>query len=202
MDKIIVFGGSFNPPTKAHLDLGIKALKSIKADKFCFVPVGDKYNKAGLEKAKHRVNMLNIVCDKIENYSLEVDLTEVDALRNFNTIDTLRAFKNKYGEDIDIYFLLGADNLLYLNEWNEAEEIVRDYKILAVRRDGYNIPGIIKSTNLLDKYKNNIVEISIDTEMPISSTKVRELIEKQDDLVDNYIDIDVKEYILKNNLYR
>lgn len=202
MDKIIVFGGSFNPPTKAHLDLGIKALEGIKADKLCFVPVGDRYNKAGLEKAEHRVNMLNIICDKIENYSLEVDLTEVDALRNFNTIDTLRAFRDKYGEDTDIYFLLGADNLLYLNEWNEAEEIIRDYKILAVRRDGYNIPGIIKSTNLLNKYKKNIVEINIDTDMIISSTTVRELIEKKDDLVDNYIDIDVKEYILKNNLYR
>lgn len=202
MDKIIVFGGSFNPPTKAHLDLSIKALESIKADKFCFVPVGDKYNKSGLEKSEHRVNMLNIACNKIKDYNLEVDLTEVNALKNFNTIDTLRVFKEKYGEGTDIYFLLGADNLLYLNEWNEAEEIIRNFKILAVRRDGYDIPGIVKNNSLLNKYKKNIVEINLDTEMLISSTMVRELIEKDDDLVDNYIDIDVKEYILKNNLYR
>lgn len=202
MDKIIVFGGSFNPPTKAHLDLSIKALESIKADKFCFVPVGDKYNKSGLEKSEYRVNMLNIACNKIKDYNLEVDLTEVNALKNFNTIDTLRVFKEKYGESTDIYFLLGADNLLYLNEWNEAEEIIRNFKILAVRRDGYDIPGIVKNNSLLNKYKKNIVEINLDTEMLISSTMVRELIEKDDDLVDNYIDIDVKEYILKNNLYR
>lgn len=202
MNKIIVFGGSFNPPTKAHLELGIKALESINADKLCFVPVGDKYSKVGLEQAEHRVNMLNIICSKIEDYKLEVDLTEVNALKNFNTIDTLRDFKKRYGEEVDIYFLLGADNLLYLSEWNESEEIVRNFKILTVRRDGYDIANMIKGNKLLNKYKKNIVEISIDTEMMISSTMVRELIKQNDNIVNNYIDSDVKNYILKNNLYR
>lgn len=189
MNKIIVFGGSFNPPTKAHLELGIKALESINADKLCFVPVGDKYSKVGLEQAEHRVNMLNIICSKIEDYKLEVDLTEVNALKNFNTIDTLRDFKKRYGEEVDIYFLLGADNLLYLSEWNESEEIIRNFKILTVRRDGYDIANMIKGNKL-------------DTEMMISSTMVRELIKQNDSVVNNYIDSDVKNYILKNNLYR
>lgn len=202
MSKIVVFGGAFNPITKAHFDLGIKALEIIDGDKLCFIPVGDKYNKPGLEKSDHRVNMINILCDKVDNYNVEVDLTEVEATRNFNTIDTLRVLKEKYGEESTIYFLLGADNLLYLNEWHSAEEILSDYKILAVKRDGYDIEGIIRSKELLFKYRENIKEVNIEEELAISSTMVRELISKKDDLVDKYIDVDVKEYILKNNLYR
>lgn len=202
MKKIVVFGGAFNPITKAHFTLGVKALKSINGDKLCFVPVGDNYNKPGLEKSSHRVNMINILCQKAEYLNVEVDLTEVEAKNNFNTIDTLRCLRNKYGQDVDIYFLLGADNLLYLSEWHNSDEILRDYKILAVRRNGYDIKGIVRKKKLLTKYKENIIEVNINEELTISSTMVRELINKRNDIVDNYIDMDVKNYILKNNLYR
>ena len=99
-------------------------------------------------------------------------------------------------------FVVLIHNLLYLSEWNESEEIIRNFKILTVRRDGYDIANMIKGNKLLNKYKKNIVEISIDTEMMISSTMVRELIKQNDNVVNNYIDSDVKNYILKNNLYR
>ena len=44
-NKIVVYGGAFNPPTLAHYKLAISVLKSIGADKLIFMPVGDNYNK-------------------------------------------------------------------------------------------------------------------------------------------------------------
>lgn len=202
MKKIVAFGGAFNPITKAHFDLGIKALEFIKADKLCFVPVGDKYYKPELEKSNHRVKMINILCNKFNEHNVEVDLTEVNAKRNYNTIDTLRALKDKYGGDSEIYFLMGADNLLHLVDWHNVEEILRDYKILTVKRFGYDIEEIVNSKKLLYKYKHNIIEVDIKEELMISSTMVRELICKNDKSIDNYIDLDVKRYIVENNLYR
>ena len=48
MEKYGFFGGSFNPVTKAHVELAKEITNKYKLDKVIFVPVGDKYNKMGL----------------------------------------------------------------------------------------------------------------------------------------------------------
>ena len=201
MGKIVVFGGSFNPPTRAHYELGLKALEFLDGDRLCFVPVGDKYSKDGLIESKHRVNMLNLLCDNHNNECVDVDLTEVNAQGNLNTINTLRILGEKYN-NATLYFLLGADNLLHLTEWHKAEEILRDYKILAIKRDGYSIKDIIKHKGLLTKYKDNIIEVDIKEEMMISSTMVRKMIVSKDESVIRYINENVNKYIQENNLYK
>ena len=54
MKKYGFFGGSFNPVTKAHVDLALEIVKMFNMDKVIFVPVGDNYNKKGLINEKHR----------------------------------------------------------------------------------------------------------------------------------------------------
>ena len=41
MSRIGFYGGSFNPPTKAHIELAKKVIKECNLDKVIFVPVGD-----------------------------------------------------------------------------------------------------------------------------------------------------------------
>ena len=48
--KIGFFGGSFNPPTIAHLDLVKKAIQKYQLDKVYFVPVNNFYKKEELLK--------------------------------------------------------------------------------------------------------------------------------------------------------
>lgn len=199
MGKVVVFGGSFNPPTKAHLNLGMWAVEFVEANKLCFLPVGDNYNKDTLIESKHRVSMLNILKNKFKNIQIDVDLTEVNSLENLNTIDSLNILQSKYLND-ELYFLLGADNLNYLHEWKNADELLAKYKILAVRRDGFDIQDIVKQNPLLYKYKDNIVPISLENDIFISSTMVRESIVKGIDVRD-YIDEDIESYIRNNKLY-
>lgn len=45
MRKIVVMGGSFNPPTLAHYKLMSCAIAALDADKGIFVPVSDAYLK-------------------------------------------------------------------------------------------------------------------------------------------------------------
>ncbi len=66
--RIGFFGGCFNPPTNAHINLAKKALKECNLDKVIFVPVGDFYDKKELELAKHRYNMLEIACKRNRKY--------------------------------------------------------------------------------------------------------------------------------------
>lgn len=56
---IAVFGGSFNPPTVAHINLAKQVLEEMnEIEKVIFVPVSTKYNKKGLAPDEVRLNML------------------------------------------------------------------------------------------------------------------------------------------------
>jgi len=72
--KIGFFGGCFNPPTKAHINLAQKALKECDLNKVIFVPVGDFYDKEQLVSGKHRYNMLSISCKDLEN----IEVTDLE----------------------------------------------------------------------------------------------------------------------------
>lgn len=48
--KIGFFGGCFNPPTIAHINLAKKVLEKCNLDKLIFVPIGDFYSKKDLAK--------------------------------------------------------------------------------------------------------------------------------------------------------
>lgn len=199
MKNIVVFGGSFNPPTKAHLEIGLRALKFINADRLCFLPVGDKYNKSSLISYNYRVDMLNILKEKNKDFKIDVDLTEINSFENLSTIDSLNILQEKY-KDCTLYFLLGADNLLHINEWKNPNDLLNNYKILAIKRNGYDIEDIISSNSLLSKYKNSIIEIDTEGEFFVSSTIVRDCILKDED-VSLYIEEEIENYIKLNNLY-
>lgn len=62
MEKIGFFGGSFNPPTNAHLEIAKTALEEMELDKVYFVPMGNTYKKPGLIDEKLRYEMLQIAC--------------------------------------------------------------------------------------------------------------------------------------------
>ena len=200
MSNVVVFGGSFNPPTKAHMLIALKAVDLINADKLCFVPVGDKYVKESLISSNYRVEMLNILKNNNSSYDIDIDLTEVNSEKNLNTIDTLRILQNKY-KGSTLYFFVVSDNILHLPEWKEADELLKKYKILTIRRDGYNIKDIINNKPLLNKYKENIVPIEIKESIFISSTMVRELIKNNNEDLEYYLDDNIKEYIKENQLY-
>ncbi len=69
-NRIVVMGGSFNPPTAAHYKLMISTVDALEADMGFFVPVSDAYLK---RKMRHshppivlppelRVKMLQTIC--------------------------------------------------------------------------------------------------------------------------------------------
>ncbi len=84
---IVVFGGSFNPPTIAHYEIAMHILKQNFCKKFYFLPVGDAYPKRGLITAKHRVAMLELLCEKLPQAS--VSLIEVQSEKVLTTYETL-----------------------------------------------------------------------------------------------------------------
>lgn len=196
---IAVFCGSFNPPLNSHCMLAEHVVNECaEIEKVIFVPVSDKYNKENLIKAEHRYNMLKLICDKNEKF--EVSNIEFDLERQPYTIETLNRLQEMYTEN-QIIFLTGSDNLAKISTWYEAEELLRNFRILVLSRDEDDVNSIIESNELLRENKNTFIILNSELRTNLSSNFVRQQI-KDRKSIKYLLPQEVLQYIETNNLYR
>ena len=197
-DRIVIFGGTFNPPTRAHLDIATEALYYLDAEKVLFVPVSDLYKKDDVEISYHRVNMLNLAIGNFRR--LEIDFTEVDAVALTHTYETVEKIKSQY-QDKELFLLIGADNLEDFKNWKNQRSIMENCSLLVVNRNNSLIDEIIESNEILTEFKDKIIEAPIE-EIEISSTEVRNRIASGElEGLENLVDKEVIDYIIENKLY-
>ena len=197
-DRIVIFGGTFNPPTRAHLDIATEALYYLDAEKVLFVPVSDLYKKDDVEISYHRVNMLNLAIGNFRR--LEIDFTEVDAVKLTYTYETVEKIKSQY-QDKELFLLIGADNLEDFKNWKNQRSIMENCSLLVVNRNNSSIDEIIESNEILTEFKDKVIEAPIE-EIEISSTEVRNrIVSGKLEGLENLVDKEVIDYIIENKLY-
>lgn len=184
MERIGFFGGCFNPPTNVHINMANNLIKQGKLDKVVFVPVNDYYKKQGLVEAKHRYNMLKLATKEYAN--LEVDDIEIKQNRELFAVDafeiigdTHRVHSSPHAtfcrkRDTSLFLIMGSDNYNKMPTWKDYERIKDKYNYIVIERN----------------------------EKEISSTKIREMIKNGDKNVIQYLQKEVYEYIIDNELYK
>lgn len=199
MKKLGFFGGSFNPPTYAHINIAKMSIEKFNLDAVYFVPVGNLYNKPSLIDEKYRYKMLQLVCgDKIKAENIE--------LNRKKTLDTLQAFnliEEKYKNDeTEIFYIMGADNFEKLPNWKDSKKLVEDYQYIIFKRDGSNLEQCIEKNQILKKNRQNFKFLDLQQYADISSGIIRELIKKEDyEKCKEYTDATIVQYIKENKLY-
>ena len=177
---IAVSGGSFNPPTNAHIDLAKQILKEYTIiDRIIFVPVSTKYNKDGLAPDIERYNMLKKVCES--NKKMEVSSIELDTEKQLYTIETLNKIQEQ-NPNKKVAFILGTDNLKELPTWHNVEKLLETYKILVIKRNNDNIQKIIEENSTLLKYKNSFIKLKNIKQIDLRSTEIREKVKNNEDI--------------------
>ncbi|MCX4302559.1 MAG: nicotinate-nicotinamide nucleotide adenylyltransferase [Clostridia bacterium] len=144
MKKLGFFGGCFNPPTVAHIELIEKAIKENNLDMVYFVPMGDLYKKENLILANHRVNMLKLAIKE----KMDILTISVDSKKELQAIDTFRIIQEKFNQS-DNYFIMGSDNFEKIKFWKNSDELLNNYKYIILKRDNN-----ISSSKVRDKVKN------------------------------------------------
>ena len=179
-----IFIGSFNPVTKAHIEI-CELLKN-DFEKIILVPVNsrDKY----LVSFRDRINMLTILTRKY-NYLEISNVMKNYSYLNYRIIDLL---KKEYG---DIGIIVGSDLLDKLDTFDNYDYLLQNYKIYVITRDS-DVNEIINKKYL--KYKNKFKIIEFNSN--ISSTMAREYIKNNLDTKD-ILNKDVLDYIKINHLY-
>lgn len=197
---IAVFGGSFNPPINSHIYLAKQIIEKCKVvEKLIFVPVSTKYQKEKLVDDMHRYNMLKLICENEDK--LEVSDIELKQDKQLYTIETLDLLKEKYGNNYDIWFVMGTDNLKELETWKQPERLLKEYKIIVLERDNDKLEDIINNNKLLIENKESIIKINGIDIINLSSTMIREKI-KNGENIEEYMPIPIKKYIDDNKLYK
>lgn len=190
--KIGIFGGSFNPPHKRHIEMALYLLDGY-VDKVIFVPTGCKYEyKNNLVSNEHRYNMVKLITDKYPGMDL-CDFEMKDEV--VYTYQTLDYFRSIYPED-EIYFICGSDNLSYLDKWKKGDYLLSNYKFLVIDRNTNRINVLLKQ---FKEFKNNIISVPMKLD-DLSSTYIRKNVSSKE-LVLEYLDEDVYKYMVDNNLY-
>lgn len=192
--KIGIFGGSFNPPHKAHLEMGTKLVLNHILDRVIYVPTGSYYPKAELARDDQRFEMLKLLT---RNYPfLEVSSFELQGNLIY-TYQTLNYFKQKYHND-EIYFILGSDLLKEIMSWKNSSYILEHFKILVTLRNEDSIEDLKQLA--LSNHKNIMyTNIQLDS---LSSTEIRKNLKQHNlEFLEKNMDHSVLEYIKKNHLY-
>lgn len=191
--RIGIFGGSFNPPHKMHLDMALELINNNYLDKVIFVPTSNYYPKEGLVSDKHRYNMISIMIKDYKNLSI----SDYEFGKLTYTYQTLTHFQNEYPTD-EVYFICGSDNLKMIDTWREYKTILTKFHILVIPREK-NIDYLIKR---FDVYKKNI-EIANIKFSTLSSTEIRKILKNESakSNIGEKIDLKVLNYIKNNKLY-
>lgn len=129
--KIGFFGGCFNPPTIAHIELAKLAIKEGNLDKLIFVPMGNCYPKNDLIDIKYRYEMLKIAIKNEKN--MEVSDMQFNQSSISYAIDSFLKIDKKY--DAEKYFVMGEDNFKNIEKWKSSDEL-KKYKFIVFEREG------------------------------------------------------------------
>ena len=159
--RIVVMGGSFNPPTLAHYKLMKEAVDALGAETGFFVPVSDAYLK---RKMRHshppvvlppelRVKMLQSIC--AEDSRLEVWEKEM-AIVAASTTETMQAIQED-NPGAELYFLMGADKVDLLAHLTEKREFLDAFKVALYSREDDSLGQTLKSHESLSGYQSRIV---------------------------------------------
>lgn len=200
MMKIGIFGGTFNPIHNGHILLSEYCKKQVELDKIILIPSYMPPHKTNydLVSEKHRFNMCNIACMDLIGY--EVSDIEITRKGKSYTCDTLTSLKKTYSDD-ELYLIVGADMFLTLDQWKNPEIIFAKSKIITIPRDSSDFEVL---THFYVKRLKPMGAEAIILENPvssISSTFIRNNIENFS-FINSFINKNVYEYIVKNNLYR
>jgi nicotinate-nucleotide adenylyltransferase len=192
MNKIVIFGGSFDPVHRSHIKIAKIVLESIDCKKLIFVVAyAPPHKTMQYVCIEDRLYMLKLVTKNMRR--IEINLYEVKKRKIVYSYQTLDYFQSLYPKD-DIYMVIGSDSLLNLSTWRNIDYLASHYKFIVAKRSGIEI-------NKNTKYMRRCIFINKEIEN-ISSTEIRKLIKIDPGKAASLLDKKVYDYIIKNGFYK
>jgi nicotinate-nucleotide adenylyltransferase len=139
MERLGLFGGSFDPIHLGHLLVGQAALEELKLTRLFFIPAARSPFKPDRQLAPDTQRTALIRLALAGQSRCEVDEQELQRQGTSYTIETVRDYTRRF-PGAELFYLIGADNVAKLPEWREPEELARLVAFVAIPRPGEPTP--------------------------------------------------------------
>ena len=183
-----IFGGTFDPIHYGHLRVAEEIVETVGLQKMYFVPAGmPRLRYSPVASSQHRVEIVRLAIQKNPDFVLDEREIYRDGVSY--SIDTVREFKQEFGEEVRLCFILGADAFIKLPEWNNWKELFNLCHFIVSTRPGYTLTLIkellskelreecsqrwVSNTESLKKDTSGLIFIASTTMLDISATSIR-----------------------------
>ncbi|WP_374661089.1 nicotinate (nicotinamide) nucleotide adenylyltransferase [Inhella sp.] len=190
MSVVGLFGGSFNPPHRAHRLLAELAVRELGLDELIVMPAGAPWQKSGSELASgaHRVAMAELAFAGLAR--VRVSRHEVEQAGPSVTVDTLRALQPPGAR---WWLVIGQDQYARLSTWCEPQELLRRCHLAVAARAGQ----AVEADPTLPPHERRVLPLPPD---PVSATQLRAALKRHEDITP-LVGTAVAGYIAQHSLY-
>ncbi|MEQ2456150.1 bis(5'-nucleosyl)-tetraphosphatase (symmetrical) YqeK [Flavonifractor hominis] len=202
--KLGIYGGTFNPPHLGHLAAARFALDALELDELWFVPAATPPHKvlpADGPTPEQRMAMVELAADGLLLPGrVKVSDLELSRPGKSYTADTLEQLHARY-PDAELWFLMGTDMFLTLQNWREPEVITRLAGICTFARTQSDSGEMlsIQAEYLQKTFGARTCVLQLPHIVDVSSTRLRELLAKGEGR--EYLSPAVYGHIIRNRLY-
>lgn len=194
-----IYGGSFDPIHIGHVALADSAVRECGLDKLIFMPayISPFKQDRKVTAGRDRCAMIETVLST--NSSFCLSRYELNKEGTSYTIETLRHWEKLL--DGEMYFVLGFDSAVQLDQWYLGEEMLRSYHFITARRpDTDDAEGMRIIESFREKYGADITVMEM-APVDASSTEIRNRV-KEGKPVTGLVPPGVEEYIIEHQLYK
>lgn len=194
--KIGVLGGTFDPPHIGHLKLATHFAKLLHLDALLLIPSGEPWQKGTcITSAEIRFRLTEAAGIDLARaflYSkiltqIGIDRIEIDRAGPSYAIDTVKALRERFGENTSLIWLMGADSLVGLPSWNSWEKLSQYVNFAVATRPHYDLKEQMsseinqflqehqtKDAVALEKCAAGLIYIDENLNIDLSCTKLRD----------------------------
>ena len=197
MERIGIFGGSFDPPHIGHIQSVKQAAQVLKLDRVLLIPAGMPPHKTGcFVSGQDRLNMVRLAV--AGDPAIQVSDLEIARGGTSYTYETVATVRQQY-PNAEIFLLMGSDMFLSFHTWKHPEKILGNAALgVFYRGDKGERPNVEAKKAEMEAEGHRIELIENDV-VEISSTQMRRMLAFH--CADAFLPNGVGDYIRENRLY-
>ena len=167
--RIGILGGTFDPAHKGHLEISKQAKKRFKLTNIVWaITKKNPFKSESKSNLKSRIQFAKKLISKNKYIKVKFYEEKIGSNRTADLIEYLSKEKKN-----EIYFIMGADNLINFHKWYKWKSIIKKCNILVFDRQGYKTKSL-KSVTFTEKNKKNVTFINFN-KVNISSSQLRKV---------------------------
>lgn len=213
--RVGLFGGSFDPIHRGHLDPVREARAALDLDRVIFLPTAQPPHKTGRQLAPALMRYAMVELALLHDPALIASPHELTQGRTAYTVETVEHFRRELPQ-AELFVLVGSDSFVDLPQWVRWRDIVAAARIAVLRREGWNLeqalaggapgsagrPGGPGNTELAALVRGGRVETPPVTPCDVSSTRLRQMLARGARPPVGWLPDLVVQFIDKYRLYR